>query len=162
MARARRQPETATITAVTHDGRGIADTSGKKVFVAGALSGEEVRFQRRKSRRKFDEAELLEVITASPSSTGLPASSSTSMIWVSLICSRACSGLSSAIRPASRAPYSADTGTPNTRSMSSRWCGKVGSPVVLTTLSAGVRVPAVQGVRGDALRAPPGWHSYIR
>ena len=66
MARAKRQPETATITAVTHDGRGIADTSGKKVFVAGALSGEEVRFVRRKSRRKFDEAELLEVITASP------------------------------------------------------------------------------------------------
>jgi 23S rRNA (uracil1939-C5)-methyltransferase len=66
MARARRQPETATITAVTHDGRGIADTSGKKVFVAGALSGEEVRFVRRKSRRRFDEAELLEVISASP------------------------------------------------------------------------------------------------
>jgi 23S rRNA (uracil1939-C5)-methyltransferase len=66
MARARRQPETAMITAVTHDGRGIADTSGKKVFVAGALSGEEVRFQRRKKRRNFDEAELLEVITASP------------------------------------------------------------------------------------------------
>lgn len=66
MARAKRQPETATITAVTHDGRGIADTSGKKVFVAGALGGEEVRFVRRKSRRKFDEAELLEVITGSP------------------------------------------------------------------------------------------------
>ena len=66
MARSRRQPETATISSVTHDGRGIADTSGKKVFVAGALSGEEVRFVRRKSRRNFDEAELLEVITASP------------------------------------------------------------------------------------------------
>jgi 23S rRNA (uracil1939-C5)-methyltransferase len=65
MARGRRQPETATITSVTHDGRGIADTSGKKVFVAGALVGEEVRFVRRKSRRNFDEAELLEVITAS-------------------------------------------------------------------------------------------------
>ena len=66
MARGRRQPETASIISVTHDGRGIADTSGKKVFVAGALSGEEVRFVRRKSRRKFDEAELLEVVTASP------------------------------------------------------------------------------------------------
>jgi tRNA/tmRNA/rRNA uracil-C5-methylase (TrmA/RlmC/RlmD family) len=44
MARSRRQPETATITTVTHDGRGIADTSGKKVFVAGALSGEKVTF----------------------------------------------------------------------------------------------------------------------
>ena len=66
MARGRRQPETASIISVTHDGRGIADTSGKKVFVAGALSGEEVRFVRRKSRRKFDEAELLEVVSASP------------------------------------------------------------------------------------------------
>ena len=70
MARGRRQPETATISSVTHDGRGIADTSGKKVFVAGALSGEEVRFVRRKSRRNFDEAELLEVITASPERVG--------------------------------------------------------------------------------------------
>ena len=67
MARRRsREPETATITDVTHDARGIADVPGKKVFVAGALAGEEVRFLRRKSRRKFDEAELLEVIVASP------------------------------------------------------------------------------------------------
>lgn len=66
MARKRREPETATIAGVTHDGRGIADTSGKKAFVAGALAGEEVRYVRRKSRRKFDEAELLDVIKASP------------------------------------------------------------------------------------------------
>jgi 23S rRNA (uracil1939-C5)-methyltransferase len=66
MARGKRQPETATIASVTHDGRGIADTSGKKVFVAGALKGEEVRFVRRRSRRNFDEAELLEIISASP------------------------------------------------------------------------------------------------
>ena len=66
MARRRREPETARIDAVTHDGRGIAAVSGKKVFVAGALAGETVRFQRRKSRRNFDEAELLEVIEPSP------------------------------------------------------------------------------------------------
>ena len=64
--RRKREPETASIAAVTHDGRGIADLTGKKVFVAGALEGETVRFVRRKSRRKFDEAELLEVIDASP------------------------------------------------------------------------------------------------
>ena len=40
--RKRREPETATITAVTHDGRGIAATDGKKAFVAGALEGESV------------------------------------------------------------------------------------------------------------------------
>ena len=51
MARKKREPETAAIVSVTHDGRGIAATEGKKVFVAGALPGEEVRFQRRKFRR---------------------------------------------------------------------------------------------------------------
>ena len=62
----RREPETALITAATHDGRGIAATEGKKVFVAGALEGETVTFLRRKSRRNFDEAELLEIETPSP------------------------------------------------------------------------------------------------
>ena len=66
MARRRREPETARIAAFTHDGRGIVAGAGKKVFVVGALAGEEVRFQRRKSRRNFDEAELLEVLEASP------------------------------------------------------------------------------------------------
>ena len=65
MARARREPETARIVSATHDGRGIADTDGKKVFVAGALPGETVRFVRRQRRRNFDEAELLEIIDAS-------------------------------------------------------------------------------------------------
>ncbi len=61
-----RDPETASIESMTHDGKGIAAISGKKVFVAGALEGEEVRFRRRKKRRNFDEAELLEVLSASP------------------------------------------------------------------------------------------------
>ena len=61
-----REPETARIAAATHDGRGIAATDGKKVFVAGALVGETVRFVRRKRRRNFDEAELLEVVEAAP------------------------------------------------------------------------------------------------
>ena len=64
---ARRDPEIARISSVTHDGRGIADVQGKKVFVAGALAGEQVRFLRRKLHRKYDEAELLEVLEASPS-----------------------------------------------------------------------------------------------
>ncbi len=65
MPRRRREPETATIAAVTHDGRGIAGVEGKKAFVAGALTGETVRFIRRKSRRNFDECELLDVLQAS-------------------------------------------------------------------------------------------------
>lgn len=60
--RKRREPEIAVIDSATHDGRGVAALDGKKVFVAGALPGEEVEFIRRKSRRKFDEAELLQVI----------------------------------------------------------------------------------------------------
>ena len=64
--RRRREPETARIDSAAHDGRGIAAVDGKKVFVAGALPGEEVRFQRRKSRRNYDEAELLEILEASP------------------------------------------------------------------------------------------------
>ena len=66
MARTKREPELATISTATHDGRGIASGEGKKVFVAGALPGEKVRFVRRKRRRNFDEAELLEVLEASP------------------------------------------------------------------------------------------------
>ena len=62
MARRSREPETAVIGSVTHDGRGIATVTGKKVFVTGALEGETVRFLRRKRRRNYDEAELLEVI----------------------------------------------------------------------------------------------------
>ncbi|MFQ6006952.1 MAG: 23S rRNA (uracil(1939)-C(5))-methyltransferase, partial [Woeseia sp.] len=61
-----REPETARIASVTHDGRGIAALSGKKVFVAGALEGETVRFVRRRRRRNYDEAQLLEILSASP------------------------------------------------------------------------------------------------
>ena len=61
-----KEPETAQIVSSAHDGRGIADVDGKKVFVAGALPGEKVEFKRRKFRRNFDEAELLQVFEASP------------------------------------------------------------------------------------------------
>jgi len=66
LARNKREPEIGVIAAATHDGRGIVSGEGKKVFVAGALPGEQVRFVRRKRRRNFDEAELLEVLEASP------------------------------------------------------------------------------------------------
>ncbi|MDX1404291.1 MAG: 23S rRNA (uracil(1939)-C(5))-methyltransferase RlmD [Woeseiaceae bacterium] len=59
------EAETASIASATHDGRGIAALPGKKVFVAGALPGEVVRFKRRRRRRKRDDAELLEVIETS-------------------------------------------------------------------------------------------------
>jgi len=62
----RREPETARIDSLTHDGRGIAAIAGKKIFVPGALPGEEVRILRRKIRRGHDEADLLEVLVPSP------------------------------------------------------------------------------------------------
>ncbi len=63
---ARREPETACIDAVSHDGKGIAAIAGKKVFVPGGLRGETVRILRRKRRKSFDEAELLDVLEPSP------------------------------------------------------------------------------------------------
>jgi 23S rRNA (uracil1939-C5)-methyltransferase len=65
----RPEAETARIATATHDGRGIAALPGKKVFIAGALPGEVVRFQRRKRRRNRDEAELLEVLESSSART---------------------------------------------------------------------------------------------
>lgn len=50
---------------MTHDGRGIATIAGKKVFVPGALPGEQVRMVRRKIRRGYDEADLLNIVAPS-------------------------------------------------------------------------------------------------
>ena len=52
---------------LTHDGQGIADIDGRRVFVPGALSGERIRILPRRRRRQFQEAELLEVIKPAPS-----------------------------------------------------------------------------------------------
>ena len=56
----------ADIVDLAHDGRGIARHGGKAVFVDGALPGERVRFRVYKRRRQWDEAGLVEVVTASP------------------------------------------------------------------------------------------------
>ena len=66
MGRKKREPETARIDALTHDGRGIVADTGKKIFVPGALPGEFVRILRRKRRKNYDEAELLEVLESAP------------------------------------------------------------------------------------------------
>ncbi|MEO0576056.1 MAG: 23S rRNA (uracil(1939)-C(5))-methyltransferase RlmD [Pseudomonadota bacterium] len=61
-----REPETTGIRALTHDGRGIADSEGKTVFVDGALPGETVEWERVRRKRNYDEARTLSVVTASP------------------------------------------------------------------------------------------------
>ena len=67
MARRKDWPvEEAVVKDLMIDGRGVADTEGKTVFIDGALTGERVRFQRRRKRKSFDEASLIEVLQASP------------------------------------------------------------------------------------------------
>jgi 23S rRNA (uracil1939-C5)-methyltransferase len=64
--RTSRQPETATITDLSHEGRGVAHVDGKTVFIDDALPGEVVEWQRLKRGRNFDEGRLLRVIEPSP------------------------------------------------------------------------------------------------
>ena len=54
--------EVLEVTALTHDGRGIARTSqGKAVFIEGALPGEHVTVAVHRTRKRFDEAHVREV-----------------------------------------------------------------------------------------------------
>jgi 23S rRNA (uracil1939-C5)-methyltransferase len=56
----------ATIVDLTHDGAGVADLGGRRVFVADALPGERVEIALRKRRRKLQEADLIRVLEPSP------------------------------------------------------------------------------------------------
>ena len=56
----------ATIVDLTHDGMGVADLDGRRVFVADALPGERVEIVLRKRRRKLQEADLVRVLEPSP------------------------------------------------------------------------------------------------
>jgi 23S rRNA (uracil1939-C5)-methyltransferase len=60
------EPRTIVIESLSHDGRGICHVDGKVVFVHRALPGEEVKFRYCRTRSKFDEGDLLEVIKPSP------------------------------------------------------------------------------------------------
>ena len=59
-------PLTVEIESLSHEGRGIARVDGKTVFVFGALPGERVRIQLRRRARRYDEADTLELLDASP------------------------------------------------------------------------------------------------
>lgn len=56
----------ATIEALADDGRGVARVDGKVTFVAGGLPGERVRIAFERSRRHFDHARVVEVLSPSP------------------------------------------------------------------------------------------------
>jgi len=56
----------APVTAMSHDGRGVARLKGKTLFIEDALPGEEVAFRLLRRRRDFDEAQAVEIIHAAP------------------------------------------------------------------------------------------------
>ena len=56
----------ADITDLIHDGRGVTHIDGKAVFVAGALAGERVRLRYTSKHRHYDEAQVEEILLASP------------------------------------------------------------------------------------------------
>jgi 23S rRNA (uracil1939-C5)-methyltransferase len=66
--------ETGVVADLTHEGEGVVRASdlkdgpagAKTVFIAGALPGEHVSFRRRGFHKSHDEAELVEVLVASP------------------------------------------------------------------------------------------------
>lgn len=70
MARRNRKPRTfesleLAIDGMSHDGRGLAQREGKRVFVEGALPGERVLAEIRRKRSRFEEAVTLEVVESS-------------------------------------------------------------------------------------------------
>src|SRR5512146_67318 len=64
--RTARPEQSATVAALSHDGRGIAKLSGKTLFIEDALPGEEVTFRILKRHRDYDDARVVEVLKASP------------------------------------------------------------------------------------------------
>lgn len=57
-------PEEGVVAALNHDGAGVV-REAKTAFVAGALPGEKIRYQRTRRHRAYDEAQLLEVLEPS-------------------------------------------------------------------------------------------------
>jgi 23S rRNA (uracil1939-C5)-methyltransferase len=55
----------AAVVGLTHDGQGVADVDGERVFVAGALPGETALLSLARRRRRYREATLVELVTKS-------------------------------------------------------------------------------------------------
>jgi len=63
--------EEAQVEGLTHGGEGVVH-GGKTAFVAGALPGERIRFQRTRRHRQHDDATLIELLEASPARVAPP------------------------------------------------------------------------------------------
>lgn len=57
--------QTAHISTLSHEGRGISLINGKKTFIEGALPGEDVEFIYTRRHTRFDEGRIIEIITPS-------------------------------------------------------------------------------------------------
>ena len=62
MPRSPEEPVAADVIDLSHDGRGVTQLAGKRVFVPGALPTERVLLRTRKRRRRSLDAELIEII----------------------------------------------------------------------------------------------------
>ncbi len=58
--------QSASISSLSHEGRGIATINNKTTFIEGALPNEQVLFTYTKKHSKFDEGIVSEIISASP------------------------------------------------------------------------------------------------
>ena len=56
----------AEVENLTHEAQGVTRIDNKTVFIDGALPGEKVSFRYTRRKRNFDEAELVEILEASP------------------------------------------------------------------------------------------------
>ncbi len=65
-------PLTLEVERLSHEGRGIARVEGKTTFIAGALPGETLTARISAQHKRYNEAELIEVVTASPDRTTPP------------------------------------------------------------------------------------------
>ena len=57
----------AKIVDLTHDGQGVADVDGRRIFVAGTLPDERVVIAPRRKRRRYGEADLVRIVEPAPS-----------------------------------------------------------------------------------------------
>jgi len=62
----------AAIVDLTHDGQGVADVGGQRVFVAGTLPAERVVIAPRRRRRRYTEADLVRIVEEAASRTEPP------------------------------------------------------------------------------------------
>jgi 23S rRNA (uracil1939-C5)-methyltransferase len=67
-----RPPVELLIDGLSHEGRGLSRLDGKRIFVEGALPGEQVLAQYTFTHKKYDEARVMEIRQASPDRVAPP------------------------------------------------------------------------------------------